>query len=315
MKHYKFSFLFTLFLALFLQACSPSIKMYQAASTAFSSGAKKEMTGVFSSRFSNAPAGAVPTLNQALGTGAGAEMSNLTPAALYQESLDQLNRALKNPGPLRENDVLGNALTVKALAAWKLKQYEESESAAEQASDLFRRQEEMSPRDEVLAQSIPALITLDVVYDSTQQVISQLKNKTDAAPSMEESEALMLFKNYQSYYDSFIDNDGTSGRSLSKAFSLMEAATASANQENKEVTQFVLLSQLTGLKNWYDGLFHLDNVMKLSGVKANNAAVKAWIGQKKGRYEDLRLERMGKLATLLADGEASPIFSFWDSIL
>jgi|GEM_PF-1368561 len=315
MNYYKQTWRFTLFIALLLQSCSPAIKLYQSASTAFSSGAKKEMTGVFSSRFNNAPAGAVPTLNQALGARRSAEMSNLTPAALYQQSLDQLNRALKNPGPLRENDVLGNALTVKALAAWKLKQYGEAESAAKQASDLFRRQEETSPRDEVLSQSIPALITLDVVYDSTQHIINQLKSKTEVASSMEESEALALFKHYQSYYDSFIDNDDTSGSSLSKAFLVMESATASANQENKEVNQFVLLSQLTGLKNWYDGLFHLDNVMKLSGVKANNAAVKAWIGQKKDRYEDLRLERMEKLGTLLAEGEASPIFSFWDSIL
>ena len=315
MKYYKHTILFTLLLTLFLQACSPAIKMYQSASTAFSSGAKKEMTGVFSSRFSNAPEGAVPTLNQALGTNGSAELSNLTPTALYQQSLDQLNRALKTPGPLRENDILGNALTVKALAAWKLKQYDEAESAAEQAANLFRRQEETSPRDEVLAQSIPALITLDVVYDSTQQVIDQLKSKTATASSMEESEALALFKTYQTYYDSFIDNDGSTGRSLSSAFQVMEAATRSANQENKDANQFVLLSQLTGLKNWYDGLFHLDNVMKLSGVKAENAAVKAWIGQKKSRYESLRLERMEKLGTMLADGESSPVFSFWDSIL
>lgn len=315
MKYYKHTILFTLLLTLFLQACSPAIKMYQSASTAFSSGAKKEMADVFSSRFSNAPEGAVPTLNQALGTNGSAELSNLTPTALYQQSLDQLNRALKTPGPLRENDLLGNALTVKALAAWKLKQYDEAESAAEQATNLFRRQEETSPRDEVLAESIPALITLDVVYDSTQQIIDQLKSKTAMASSMEESEALALFKTYQTYYDSFIDNDGTTGRSLSRAFQVMEAATTSANQENKDANQFVLLSQLTGLKNWYDGLFHLDNVMKLSGVKAENAAVKAWIGQKKSHYESLRLERMEKLGSMLTDGESSPVFSFWDSIL
>lgn len=315
MKRSKYPFLFILVLALVLPACSPSLKMYNAASTAFSSGAKKEMTDVFGARFSNAPDGAVPTLNQALGNSGSAEMPNLTPTVLYQESLEQLNRALKNPGPLRENNVLGNAYTVKALAAWKLKQYGEAETAAEQAANLFRRQEENSPRDEVLARSIPALITLDVVYDSTQQIIDQLKNKTAAASSMAEPEALALFKGYQKYYDSFIDNDGTDERSLSKAFQLMETATTMANQENKEVNQFVLLSQMTGLKNWYDGLFHLDNVMKLSGVKAENAAVKAWIGQKKSDYEELRLECMEKLGNMLSEGESNPIFGFWDSIL
>lgn len=315
MKSYTYSTLVSLLAILLLPACFPAIQLYQGASADFSSGAEKEMKDVLATRFENAPAEVVPTLSQVLDTEGDGAVSNLSYTQLYKNALEKLDKALKKKGALQESDVLGNALTVKALAAWKLKRYEEAESAAAEARALFKTQEENSPRDEVLAQALPSLITLDMVYDNTHQLIENLKAETNTASELEKSEAIALFENFKGVYASSIQNEAADARSLLKAFDDLDGVRAVPDPEKKSVCQFVLLSELTGLKNWYDALFHIDNVMKLSQVKQSDTTVKDWITAERDRYEQKRKDMMEELLASFGGSEDHPTYSFWDSKL
>lgn len=315
MKSYTYPALLSLLVVLLLPACFPAIQLYQGASADFSKGAEKEMKDVLATRFDNAPADVVPTLSQVLDIEGEGTSNNLSYTQLYQNALDKLDKALKKKGALQESDVLGNALTVKALAAWKVKRYEEAESAAEEARALFKTQEENSPRDEVLSEAVPSLITLDMVYDSTNQLIEDLKSITNTASDLPKSEAMKLFSGFQATYASAIQNEDASARCLLNAFADLDQVRAVSDPDKKSVCQFVLLSELTGLKNWYDALFHIDNVMKLSKVKQSDAAVKNWITAERDRYEDKRKVMMEELLESLGGSEDHPTYAFWDSKL
>ncbi len=315
MKSYTYPTILSLLVILLLPACFPAIQLYQGASADFSKGAEKEMKDVLATRFDNAPADVVPTLSQVLNTEGEGTSNNLSYTQLYQSALDKLDKALKKKGALQESDVLGNALTVKALAAWKLKRYEEAESAAAEARALFKTQEENSPRDEVLSEAVPSLITLDMVYDSTHQLIEDLKSITNTASDLPKSEAMTLFANFQAAYTTFIQNEDANSRCLLNAFDDLDQVRAVSDPDKKSVCQFVLLSELTGLKNWYDALFHIDNVMKLSQVKQSEVAVKNWITAERDRYEDKRKVMMEELLESLGGSEDHPTYTFWDSKL
>ncbi|MBX2871415.1 MAG: hypothetical protein KTR30_04930 [Saprospiraceae bacterium] len=315
MKSYTYSALVGLLAVLLLPACFPAIQLYQGASADFSSGAEKEMKDVLTTRFENAPAEAVPTLSQVLDQGEEGTTSNLSYTQLYQSALEKLDKALKKKGALQESDVLGNALTVKALAAWKLKRYEEADAAATEAEALFKTQEENSPRDEVLAQAVHSLITLDMVYDSTHDIIEDLKSKTNTASDLPKSEALSLFDNFKEAYAFSIQNEEVDARCLLNALTDLDGIRAVGDPEKESVCQFVLLSELTGLKNWYDALFHIDNVMKLSQVKQTETAVKTWITAERDRYDEKRTSMMEELLELLGGSEDHPTYAFWDGKL
>jgi len=315
MKSYNFSALLAILALVLLPACFPAIELYKGASADFSSGAEKEMKDVLSSRFENAPAEVIPTLSQVIDSEVGGPTSDLSYMALYQGALEKVNKALKKKGALKESDVLGNALTVKALAAWKLKRYEEAEAAAAEARALFNTQEENSPRDEVLAQAIPGLITLDMVYSSSHALIEKLKGQTNSAGDLPQTEAKALFEEFKMAYTSSIKSNDPSARTLLNAFQSLDEILAGNDPEKKSVYQFVLLSELTGLKNWSDGLFHIDNVMKLSQLKQTDAAVKDWITSEKSLYETKRKSMMEKLLEMVGGSEDHPTYSFWDSKL
>ncbi len=315
MKSYTYSTLIGLLAILLLPACFPAIQLYKGASADFSSGAEKEMKDVLAARFENAPAEVIPSLSQVLDAKGEGTVSNLSYTELYANALEKLDKALKKKGALQESDVLGNALTVKALVAWKLKRYEEAESAAAEAKALFRTQEENSPRDEVLSQSVSSLITLDIVYDSTHQMIENLKAATNTASDLTKPEAMDLFENFRSMYAASIHSEAADARSLLKAFADLDQVRAVSDPEKKSVCQFVLLSELTGLKNWYDALFHIDNVMKLSQVKQSETAVKNWITTERARYDEKRKNMMEELLEGLGGAEDHPTYTFWDSKL
>lgn len=315
MKSYRYSILFAIWVTVLLPACFPALQLYKGASADFSTGAEKEMKDVLSTRFDNAPADALPSLGQIISAEELSGESTLGYMALYQGALEKINKALKKKGVLQENDVLGNALTVRALAAWKLKRYGEAESAAAEARDLFRTQNENSPRDEVLSQAIPGLITLDMVYDSTLGVIEKLKGVTNTASDLSKGEAKALFEEFQSNYTTYIQEDGANARSLLTAFGSLGGLVDAGDPEKKRVCQYLLLSELTGLKNWYDALFHIDNVMKLSQLKQTDEAVKNWIKAEWDQYEDKRRAMLSQLLEMLGGTEDHPTYEFWDLIL
>ena len=315
MKSYTNYTIISFLAIVLLPACFPAIQLYQGASADFSSGAEKEMKDVLATRFENAPAEVVPTLSQVLDSETEGTASKLSYTELYKSALEKLDKALQKKGALQESDVLGNALTVKALAAWKLKRYEEAESAATEAIELFKTQEDNSPRDEVLSQAVYGLITLDMVYDSTHQLIQSLRDQTNTASDLPKSKAMALFEDFQSTYESTIHNDQANSRSLLNAFKNLDDVRAVSDPDKKSICQFVLLSELTGLKNWYDALFHIDNVMKLSQVKQSETEVKNWITTERDRYEEKREKMMEELLESLGGSEDHPTYAFWESKL
>ena len=315
MKSAIHSMLVAILVTILLPSCFPALQLYTGARTAFSTGAEKEMEEVLSTRFEDAPEGAVPNLKQILTAEESVSPNTLGYMALYEGALAKINKALTKKGVLRESDVLGNALTVKALAAWKLKRYGEAESAAAEAEELFKTQAENSPRDEVLSQAVPGLITLDMVYDSTHSVIEDLKSVTNTASELSQSEALALFEDFQAMYHSSIKGNRPSARSLLQAFESLDGLVAFEDPDKKSVHQFVLLSKLTGLKNWYDGLFHIDNVMKLANLKQTDDTVKDWINTERDLYEDKRVEMMAQLLEMVGGSEDHPTYAYWDSKL
>ena len=75
-------------------------------------------------------------------------------------SLDKLNN--DDISKLKQSKLLGNVLALKAMAQWRLQQYDQAKQTADDARNL--QPEEIAPRDKAILEALPGLIRIDQVY-------------------------------------------------------------------------------------------------------------------------------------------------------
>jgi len=299
---------------LFLSSCASSILYWNQATEKFDQGAKKEMTNRFAERLSGEgsapPAEALPSMDKLFNSSVPA--TNETPEQLYRMADEKITKALEAPAPLKKEDKLANALTLKALSAWKMGKADEARLNAAKALQEFSTQQQPSPRDQPLAKAVPGLVALDLVYDTTQVFIKKLKDMAEGAGDMPEAEAKQLMAAGQALYQEFITK-ADSDQSLASAQTDLKAATMLAS-ENKDVRLFLQLCQLTGLKNQFDLWNQLDNFAKRSGLKLSDTDLRKWIQDEETSYLSTKNAALESLSEMIG-GTQSAAYRFWDGIL
>lgn len=301
---------------LLLSSCAASLRYWEEATDEFNQAAQLEMEQRLAQRRATADTD-IPPLEVSPRLGEVFQSSQVaptgTPLEMYQQAYDKIQQALETPDILRQEEKLGNAYTIKALAAWKIGQIATAEAAAAQALEIFPNQSEPSPRDEALARAIPGLITLDIAYDSSLLLIQRLKDASDAAEDMTTSASQALLQEAQAHYRKYVA-DENERRSVAMAINDLEAAIAIAT-DNQPLRTYLRLAQLSGLKTRYDLWNQINNFAKRSGLKQSDTALRQWLDAEETAYLSLKDSVLDKLHPLLTQGKESEIYRYWDSKL
>lgn len=314
-KHIAFPHWLILVLILFISSCAPSIVLWNQATENFNQGVSLETENRFANRMQSAgeelpPPEAVPDVNKLLG--GSSEVVGESPQELFKKADEQISKALDAPAPLKKEGKLANARFLKALIAWKTGQAEAARANAALALQEFQNQEDTSPRDEALARAIPGLVALDEVYVMTQPMIQQLKEKSANASEMSEADKKALFSEASDMYEKI--NDGSSLTSLAGARADFNAAIMKAT-ENKEVITYLLLCEMSGLKNQYDFWSSLDNFAKRTSLKVNDTEIRNWLDSEEESYLEFKNAALERLKESVEGGASHPAYRYWDRIL
>ncbi len=302
---------FLLLSLLVLAASCKTLKVWDSARENFSKGAIVEMA----QRTQNAenPANSPFANLGELYPGLGFPTANLgkDPKVHYRQSYKDIMAALEKTSKLRQTGELGNALTIKALAEWKIDSVNQARATAASALGELLRETERDPRDEALMEALPGLMAIDQCYESVQSMIKPMRDKADNASSVSAADAKTLIADAKAHYMEVIRG---SDNSIQAAMSILENAKQ-RGAENKEIVRYLLLSQLAALNSWADELNTIDNSSKLFGVKANDTSLANWIKGEWTAYEDSRKKHLDQLAGMLPGGIADPGYLFWKKIL
>jgi hypothetical protein len=140
----------------------------------------------------------------------------------------------------------------------------------------------------------------------------QLKERSAAAAGMSEEDAKAFFSEARSTYENVISKLGLN--SLAGAKADLEAAIGKAG-ENKEVITYLLLCEMTGLKNQYDFWSGLDSFAKAAKLKTNNTDIRSWLETEETNYLNAKDAALEQLKGHLEGGASHPAYRYWDRIL
>ncbi|HMQ48712.1 MAG TPA: hypothetical protein PKA00_15120 [Saprospiraceae bacterium] len=248
----------------------------------------------------------------------GAEMENrirfsadnrtpISPTLLYNQAYAEVQKSLKQEGKLKSENVLGNAYCIKALCEWKLKNYAEAEKSAVKALDIFLDMEEKShiemARDKVIMETLPIMINIEKTW-SEVQTYYQPDNNT--------------FSTGKSHFLTHVYNPSAAEQgNLEKYLSELEEKRLE-QQHNEELHNYLLLSQLAGLKNWSNALDYLRSCITediaLQG-RDREEATQFLFQQKEEDFKKQKDRLLAELAKILPDGEQHPMYKFWNRIM
>lgn len=309
----KQRFVFQLFvaIALFITATGcVALKEYKKAQDSFNLGANLEM------KQRTAPGNDLPVsvdLIDLFPTSGQPDMS-LKPASYYQSAYDQVTKALKASDKLKSNDVLGEALAIKALAAWKLGKYEEAREAAKAAGAELEMEPDAGARDKALMAATGGLIAIDLAHDTIVKMNKVLLDAAQKPENFTKEQATALYEQAKMHFEQFVFSRQISRNSLWQGIETIDEAKMKA-EPTHEIQRYLLMAQLSGLKNWTDALNAIDTAAKRLGVKSTNNAAKDWIESQKSFYRTTRDGYLAKLAGLIPGGKNAPVFLSWEKIL
>lgn len=313
MTYMKLSLKHGLFLLslLVLAASCKTLKTWDSARENFSKGAIVEMT----QRTQNPdnPANSPFANLGELYPGLGFSTDNLgrDPMVHYRQSHKDIMNALEKTSKLRQAGELGNALTIKALAEWKIDSVNQARKTAAGALQELLRETERDPRDEALMEGLSGLITIDECFESVQAMIKPLREKADNAAGVSAADAKTLIADAKAHYLKVVKG---ADNSLEGAIATLESAKQ-RGAANKEIVRYLLLSQLAALNSWVEELNAIDNSAKLLRVKENDTNLTNWIKGEWTAYEGSRKKHLDQLAGLLPGGKEDPGYLFWKKIL
>lgn len=297
-------------------SCAKSLVYWNQAIRSFEQGAELELKNNYADRLNvqgDLPAEALPNLDELVPAASGEIPMGNSPAHYYQLADEKISKALAAPGPLVKEDKMGNALTIKALTSWKTGQMEAARTNARAAVEAFAGAAEDSPRDESLAKAIPGLVALDLAYDSTRVFIAQLKELSDTAPDAEQSANEAILEKGSKLYREYV-SDPENDHSIAAGRSAIQLAMETAGA-HPDVKMYLQLSELAGLKNYFDFWAQLNNFAKRSRLKSSDEDLKNWLDEEERNYLSEKDAALDRLKTLLDGNEQHDAYRFWDGIL
>lgn len=308
----RFVFQFFIAIVLFVTATGcAGLKDYKNAQDAFNLGANLEMKQREKAATNDLPAS--PDLEVLFPTSGQPDMS-LKPASYYQNAYDQANKALKVSEKLKSSDVLGEALSIKALAAWKLGKYEEAREAAKAAGAELEMEPDAGARDKALMAAMGGIIAIDLAHDTISKMNKILLDAAQKPENFTKEQAAALYEQAKMHFEQFVFSRQISRNSLWQGIQTIDEAKVKA-EPTHEIQRYLLMAQLSGLKNWTDALNAIDTAAKRLGVKSTNNAAKDWIESQKSFYRTTRDGYLEKLAGLIQGGKNTPGYLSWEKIL
>jgi len=305
-------FQFFVAIALFVAATGcVALKEYKKAQDSFNLGANLEMKQRAASSATDLPAS--PDLEVLFPTTGQPDMS-LKPASYYQNAYDQVSKALNTKDKLKSNDVLGEALAIKALAAWKLGKYEEARETAKAAGAELEMEPDAGARDKALMAAMGGLIAIDLAHDTITKMNKILLDAAQKPENMNAEQAAALYEQSKMHFEQFVFSRQISRNSLWQGIETIDEAKMKA-EPTHDIQRYLLMAQLAGLKNWTDALNAIDTAAKRLKVKTTNNAAKDWIESQKSFYRTTRDGYLAKLAGLIPGGKTAPVYLSWEKIL
>lgn len=304
-----------LLVACLFTSCAKSLQYWNQAITHFEQGAELEVNQ-YAKRLNaqeDIPEEVLPNLKEVVRSDAPAAPATGEAGQQYLMADEKVSKALSAPGPLKKEQKLANALTLKALTSWKTQQAEEARTNSSAALQAFGNHTEASPRDKPLAKAVPGLVALDMAYDSTVVFIERLKTLSDTAPNTPKEENEIVLAEGKRLYRKFVQ-DEDSPVSIANAQLQLEQAKMLAN-DNQQIQLYFELCGLTGLKNRYDFWAQLNNFARRSRLKGNVTELASWLDDEKSSYDTDSAAALVRLKAMLGGSEQHQVYRFWDNLL
>ncbi len=235
---------------------------------------------------------------------------------LYQKASEDIGKALSKPSKLKTADfnLMGNAICLQSLSDWRLGNSEEALKKQKEAiKELEQKPSQSSPDDErdlAMMTALPALVDLEMAFDSMKMLQSELGDEIAAVKNGTEAERKVLFEQLQEHYRRFITNDDAESGILIQALRHLEKSKAKADPKHP-VQSYLLLSQLTGLNTWILELSEIDNAARLLKLRKDDSPIKNWLVEQHNGYKMIRDAHLLTLEKTLPNGKANPTYISW----
>lgn len=217
-----------------------------------------------------------------------------SPSGHYSVAYAEVKQALKGRSKLQRDTVLASALTLKALCEWKLHRYNSARQTRMEALGILEKYKNewnipMS-RDLALVRALNGLIKIDEVNDQWYQEVEQATSNLEAAGDR---------------YLELIHNPEDDSGEILQALKIIREARNSVHSSN-EIQTYLILSQLSALKNWSDAYDYLNNLAEQQDVLLPEAVE---ISRRTFRKE--RNLHLCMLQEQLPGGAGNDIFEYW----
>jgi hypothetical protein len=231
------------------------------------------------------------------------QLTAVSPEAYYKIAYASVQESLKKSGKLKEDGLLGNAYTLKSLCEWKLGKYDLASDNAKIALTYLvdkNNPNALLTRDGAVMKSMDALINLEqlnaLVFDSL--------NKKEVIDSV-------IFKQFfnTQLWGNRVEKKGE----LRQSFEAINSVLTQGPRRH-EVRNYLVMSMLTGMKNWGDALHYLNNnLKKLEG--AEKEVMKAYYNKENDIFEKEKKVLLRQFSKLLVEGKESQVYKYWAYML
>ncbi len=302
----KHSILYILFFCLIIISACAQLNHLDRAQEAFSKGADIENRRLFSGLGTNAET------NIDVSQSIEQEMTNLSPSFFYRQAYAEIQKALENDKALASDDLLGNAMALKALCEWKLQKYGEARLTAENAQQIFQRSEIPSSRDQAVMTALQGFIENDLAFNALGELKKELQ-QTNKDGSLSFTQVRQLFNEIQNFYRSNIFDPVGDAR-IEKAIQIIKNARNQVSP-NHPIQSYLVMSQLVCIKNWSDAISDTDDFIKILGLGASSTNARQWWNEEANRYVIQKDIFLNELAILLPGGAQHRVYLEWKQIL
>ncbi|GJM35398.1 MAG: hypothetical protein DHS20C18_43990 [Saprospiraceae bacterium] len=234
---------------------------------------------------------------------------------LYEEASISLGKALSTPSKLKNANfnLMGNAICLQSLTAWKLGNPQESLDKSKAALRELENTKKAAPTDErdlTMMTALPGIIDLEMAYDSMEQLKIELTQRLKTVQEASPTEKQAIFDYAQAHYQQFIaSGDAESGVLLKAILKLEEAKTKAGSAH--PIQSYLLQSQLTGMNTWAIELSEIDNAARVLGLRVAGSATKTWLEDQRKAYKSIRDAHLLTLEKMRPNGKADPAYKFW----
>ena len=229
-----------------------------------------------------------------------------SPSLYYNSAYSDVNKALQKKDDLKKDDLLANALAIKALCEWRLKMYDEAKKSADSAMEQILGLERKGirlPRDKTLMEALPSLIAVEQAHQSLYAL---------------QKPALASLAAARDHYTTEIYNaDPAKEAKLEEVLKKIEAIRAKVT-DIEDLSLYLVQSELTALKTWSDALDFLRQSANKDASLSDSAKKEAREFCSKQRSDFLdpqKKELIEELSKLLPQGTDDPLVKYWDRLI